>query len=141
MVKKTRFGFNKLTRDFVKKNFDEAGAPIKCEKLTGDALLKALKEKLLEEAQEVLDAKNQSELIEELADVQEVMQVLIKKASISTQEIADVQEKKRNKKGSFENGLFIYYGDIPVGNYWHEYCMKDPHKYPIIKEIDESDAE
>lgn len=139
MVKKTRFVFNKLTRDKVRQNFDAAKADIECENLTGSALLKALKEKILEESQEVFDAKNNAELIEEIADVQEVIRVLLKTANISEEEVAKAQADKLQKRGSFEEGLFIHYGDIPIDNYWHEYCMNAPKKYPIIKQIDEKE--
>lgn len=103
--------------------------------MTFDEHISALKEKLIEESKEVAQAHNTQELIAELADVQEVLDVLIKKLSLSQKQILEKQKEKVAVRGSFEKGIFAHHIDVIQGTDWHEYCSSEPEKYPIIKEI------
>lgn len=67
-----------------------------------------LKKKLVEEAKEVLEAKNIDEMIEEIADVQEVIKCLKRYYSITPKEVQEVQTKKRKSRGSFFNKIFLF---------------------------------
>lgn len=62
-----------------------------------------LKEKLLEETKEYLE----SETIEELADLFEVIEAIIKLRNFDFQEIKNIQKKKRDERGSFEKRILM----------------------------------
>ena len=62
-----------------------------------------LKKKLLEEVHEYLQAEN----IEELADIYEVLDAIIKFKSFDSAEINLVKQNKRNNRGGFERRLLM----------------------------------
>lgn len=66
-----------------------------------------LKKKLCEEAYEVSEAKNKKELVEELADVEEVLSSLRTFHGISKQEVVRCAQKKRKACGGFKKGIFL----------------------------------
>jgi predicted house-cleaning noncanonical NTP pyrophosphatase (MazG superfamily)/alkylation response protein AidB-like acyl-CoA dehydrogenase len=66
----------------------------------------ALKQKLVEESQEVLTAQ-ESDLMEEIADVYEVLEALISSHNLDTNKIAEIRENKANLKGKFNERLYL----------------------------------
>lgn len=62
-----------------------------------------LNEKLLEEAKEYIEAEN----IEELADLFEVVDAIIKLNGFKKEEIETVKNKKRETRGGFEKGILL----------------------------------
>ena len=62
-----------------------------------------LKKKLMEEAMEYTEAEN----IEELADLFEVIDAIIKLKKFDKNDILEVQRKKREERGGFENRLLM----------------------------------
>ncbi len=76
--------------------------------------LERLKDKLLEESQEVFEAYNKedkTDLKEELADVIEVIDAILYHNKISLEEVLKIRDLKRAKKGGFEKGVFLEYID------------------------------
>lgn len=72
--------------------------------------LEKLKDKLLEEAQEVFEAYNKDDkthLKEEIADVIEVIDAILYHNDISLQEVLAIRDAKKEKKGGFEKGLYL----------------------------------
>ena len=72
--------------------------------------LDRLKDKLLEEAQEVFDAYNDSDkthLKEELADVIEVIDAILYHNDLSLSEVLEIRDKKKEKRGGFEKGVYL----------------------------------
>lgn len=75
-----------------------------------DETLEKLKDKLLEEAQEVFEAygeEDKTHLKEELADVIEVIDAILYHNSISLAEVLALRDAKKEKKGGFETGLYL----------------------------------
>ncbi len=62
-----------------------------------------LKEKLVEEVHEYLEAEN----LEELADVLEVLEAIMKHKNFIQSELEDVKESKKEKRGGFEKKLLM----------------------------------
>ena len=93
-----------------------------------------LKQKMLEEAEEVFDAKSREELVEELADILEVIDGIRKFADISEEEILEQKRTKLEKSGGFEDSRFCTSIKVPEGHYLVEYCRKNPKQYPEIEE-------
>lgn len=72
--------------------------------------LEKLKDKLLEESQEVFDAYNKedkSQLKEELDDVIEVIDAILYHNNISLSEVLAIRDAKKEKRGGFEKGLYL----------------------------------
>ncbi len=72
--------------------------------------LEKLKDKLLEESQEVFEAYTEidkTHLKEELADVIEVIDAMLYHNKISLEEVLAIRDAKREKRGGFETGLFL----------------------------------
>lgn len=61
-----------------------------------------LKEKLIEEAQEVFQAHSKIELTEELADILEVVYTLAEENQINLIELENIRKKKCQTKGGFK---------------------------------------
>ncbi len=72
--------------------------------------LERLKDKLLEEAQEVFEAyssEDKNHLKEEIADVIEVIDAMLYHNGIQLEEVLAIRDAKKEKKGGFEKGLFL----------------------------------
>jgi predicted house-cleaning noncanonical NTP pyrophosphatase (MazG superfamily) len=72
--------------------------------------LDKLKDKLLEESQEVFEAytkEDKSQLKEELADVIEVIDAILYHNNITLKEVLDIRDSKKEKKGGFEKGVYL----------------------------------
>lgn len=75
-----------------------------------DETLEKLKDKLLEEAQEVFEAygkEDKTHLKEEIADVIEVIDAILYHNNISLAEVLAIRDAKKEKKGGFEKGLYL----------------------------------
>lgn len=72
--------------------------------------LEKLKDKLLEEAQEVFDAygkEDKTHLKEEIADVVEVIDAILYHNNITLEEVLAIRDAKKEKRGGFEKGLYL----------------------------------
>jgi predicted house-cleaning noncanonical NTP pyrophosphatase (MazG superfamily) len=99
--------FNKLVRDKIPDTINARGEEVKLLKLEGEALILALKRKIVEEALEVLDAKTSMDIIEEMADLRETASALAKVLGITDKDIEEVRKEKKLKRGAFEDGLML----------------------------------
>ena len=99
--------FNKLVRDLIPTNIQKKGETVKIAYLSGEDLLKALKHKIVEEAFEVLDTYDQDSLLNELADVNEVIDGILRYLSVDRVELERIQKKKRDKAGAFDKGIVL----------------------------------
>lgn len=129
------FKYAKLVRDNIVKWHVESGHTPKVRHLKGEALKDALCAKLHEEADEVGSAIERHELIEEIADVQQILDDLCTHEHIDKKEIEQARIAKFNKKGGFKKGSYIDTVTIPDENdQWARYCRQSPDKYPEVQE-------
>jgi predicted house-cleaning noncanonical NTP pyrophosphatase (MazG superfamily) len=63
--------------------------------------------KVVEEAQELSEAKADSNIIEEIADVYEIIDALIELKQFSKSDVTKVQSEKREKRGAFNKRLIM----------------------------------
>lgn len=96
---------NKLIRDRVPEIIRESGRECDVEVLDEAAFRKALREKLMEEAEEVAATVTDNELVTELADLREVMETLIAAYGLDEEEIKLVQAQRRHERGGFQSRL------------------------------------
>ncbi|MBB3260372.1 putative house-cleaning noncanonical NTP pyrophosphatase (MazG superfamily) [Paraburkholderia bannensis] len=99
--------FHKLVRDGIPDMIRDRGERVDSIALKGDALIAALRQKLVEEALEALDASTGNELLGELADVQEVLLALATALNVDPAALEQERLKKRKKRGGFEKGLML----------------------------------
>ncbi len=63
--------------------------------------------KVVEEAVELKETKNKEHLVEELADVIELIDAVLKFENLNLEDIRKVQEQKREKRGGFEDRIIM----------------------------------
>ena len=74
------------------------------ERISGERLRRALKDKLVEEAEEVRQA---DDIVEELADVLEVVDALIEVYGLDHGEIEHARADKKAERGGFSRGEYL----------------------------------
>lgn len=95
----------KLVRDNLQEKIKSSNPEAEFDKLQGEDLQFALREKVIEEFSEFMSAETPSAKTEEAADLIEVLESLLKTYNVSTEELYDVKDAKRILKGSFEDGI------------------------------------
>jgi len=106
--------FNKLVRDKIPSKIEGGGEKVKKAKFSGEYLRRLLKEKLIEEAFEVLDANGREEMLEELADVSAVIDGLLLNIKADRNELVETQRLKEEKAGGFSEGYVLLETDNPL---------------------------
>ena len=103
-----RYTYNKLVRDKIPENIDrEQGRKCKYRILDDTEYLKELNRKVLEEANEFIEENS----IEELGDLIEVINAIMKLKGYNMKEVEKVMKSKEYKKGAFNNKIFLEYVD------------------------------
>lgn len=95
--------YNKLIRDKIPEIIRQSGKIAITEQVSGDNYLELLNTKLGEELQEYLESQS----IEELADLVEVVYALLAHKSISRQEFEIIRQHKADKRGAFKDRLLL----------------------------------
>lgn len=97
--------YDKLVRDNIPEIMISKGCKPVTRVLNDEEYLNELNKKLLEEVNEYLVDNN----IEELADIKEVFNSILKAKGISTDELESVRLDKAEKRGSFNEKIFLEY--------------------------------
>ena len=103
MIKK----YNKLIRDRILEIIEADGEKPYFRILNKKEYIKEIKKKILEEAKELIKAKNKREVVNEIIDVQELVDVLISELGLTKLEIQKQQKIKNKKRGGFKKRLFL----------------------------------
>ncbi len=98
--------YKKLIRDKVPQIMEAKGLIFETKILNEKEYQKALIEKLKEEMQELLDAKEDS-FLEEMADVMEVLRALLKMKGKTILHLEEMRKEKYEKNGGFEKKIFL----------------------------------
>lgn len=99
--------FNKLVRDKIPEKIEGNGEKAFTRILSDEEYKIELYKKLEEECGEVINSKNSSETLEELADV---LEVLISIAELEDFNLHDIEEKRKEKKlkrGGFSKKIYL----------------------------------
>ena len=103
-----RYTYNKLVRDRIPENIDsEPGRKSQYRILDEAEYLKELNKKILEESNEFIEEDS----IEELGDLMEVINAIMKLKGYSMEELNNVMKSKVEKKGAFDDKIFLEYVD------------------------------
>lgn len=109
----TRKTYNKLIRDKIPEIIKKNGASPKISILNDEQFKSTLKEKLVEEAKELLGAKTDEEILNELSDVLQLLESIALNNNITLTKIEKQKEKKKTERGGFDKKLFLEYVDEP----------------------------
>jgi predicted house-cleaning noncanonical NTP pyrophosphatase (MazG superfamily) len=126
-----KFRFDKLVRDKIPDDQRREGSKVIVRTLDDAEYVEALKQKIIEESQEI-DVANRDEAVKELADLQEVLDCLAEALGADKVEIAKVQAAKRDKAGSFKERLYIETIEVADNNPWIKHYTDNPDRYPEI---------
>ena len=96
----------KLVRDRIPELIRASGTEPRTRVLGDDDFVASLRLKLVEEANEVHRAA-ESELIEELADVLEVIRALAQTCGATWASVEQAAERKRQDRGGFEHRIWL----------------------------------
>ncbi len=96
--------YNKLVRDLIPAIITDDNQTPVTHILNDDEFRKALLEKLVEEAKELLESEGD---LGERADIAEVLQALDDVLGYSKDEIESARLKKAEKRGGFEQKIFL----------------------------------
>jgi predicted house-cleaning noncanonical NTP pyrophosphatase (MazG superfamily) len=95
--------YNKLVRDNIIKIIKDSGKDCTYDVLNNNEYATELNKKLLEEVNEFIETND----IEELADIIEVINHIMENKGIKTDEVEKIRKRKRGEKGEFENRIYL----------------------------------
>ena len=99
--------YNKLVRDNIPTIIEQDNEVPFTRILNDNDYKKELYKKLKEECDEVIDSKNTFELLEELADLLEVIKSIAQLEDKTIEDIIEIANQKRLKRGGFEKRIFL----------------------------------
>ncbi len=103
--------YRKLIRDLIPAKMDRVGVAHETRKLGKHEFEKELLKKVGEETSGLETAKNKKEIIEELADVLDVVEEVIKHWKIKPSCLREKQKENARKKGSFKKRIFLVWSE------------------------------
>lgn len=99
-----RYTYNKLVRDRIPENINSIkGRKCNYKILDDTEYLKELDKKIFEEANEFIEEHS----VEELADLMEVIFAIMNYKNISIEDVENARKIKNNKKGSFNDKIYL----------------------------------
>ncbi|WP_099157054.1 nucleoside triphosphate pyrophosphohydrolase [Virgibacillus ndiopensis] len=99
--------YNKLVRDRIPEIIKNTGKESKKETLTDKRYIDELKKKLNEEVAEYQEAKTDTDALEELGDVLELMHALARQHGESIDTVEQIRKEKAAKRGAFQDKIFL----------------------------------
>jgi mutator protein MutT len=137
-----RYCFNKLVRSCIF-YYEGLEKTLIIKKVLNDEEYKIeLKNKLLEEVNEVHKAQNIEELKEEIADCYEVIDEILRVNCINKHDVISVQKEKKQKRGGFDKKIFIETIDYDESNPKHQPQLdyikskNEENKYKLLEKFD-----
>ena len=103
--------YNKLIRDNIPAKMDRVGAAYEIRKLDGKEFEKELLKKVGEEASGLLAARNRKGLIEELADILDVIEEIRRHWKIKPSCLRKKQKENALKKGGFKKRIYLVWSE------------------------------
>jgi predicted house-cleaning noncanonical NTP pyrophosphatase (MazG superfamily) len=109
-----KFYHKKLIRDKIPEIIEADDGKYEVRVMEEDEFKKELRQKLIEEGEEVIKAEK-SELGKELADVLELIKSIAESEDISFELVEEKQKQRREKRGGFKKKLFLVWSNKPSG--------------------------
>ena len=127
-----QFYLQKLVRDRVVPNCLDDPEVLHTEyrELDSQEFRRELLRKVHEEAYEIpLDDNQRDESLKELADLQEVVDVLRRDFGFSSEQVQEEMARKKQDKGGFDKRHYVTYHDLANDSKWVEVFRAQPEKY------------
>jgi predicted house-cleaning noncanonical NTP pyrophosphatase (MazG superfamily) len=99
--------YRKLIRDKIPEIIKASGNEGKVTTLSNKKFEKELKKKLVEESKELANVSKKKDILNELADVLELVKSVAESHKIRFKTIEKFQKEKRIKRGGFKKKLFL----------------------------------
>ena len=99
--------FYKLVRDKIPILIQSKGENVNTISITPEQTLELIKQKIIEEALEFFWETGNDNLMEELADIYELIRSASKIFDVNIDEIKAIADNKREKKGGFDSGVYL----------------------------------
>lgn len=126
-----KFQFAKLVRDKIVEHQLNSGARPSYRQLSPDQHKEELVKKIIEESQELSQARPE-EIAMEIADVQQALDDLKEQHGLTDKDISKAQAAKNRKNGAFKKGVYVDYVEVDNNNDWAAYYRKNADRYPEI---------
>ncbi len=128
------FKLNKLIRDKLPIFYESIGQKANLRLLGKEEHTQALLDKIVEEVNEIPETNlTKKKLIEEVADIQQAVDDLMKLYGVSAEEVAKAQKAKDEYKGGFSKGIFIETLELQQNDTWIDYYRAEPDRFPEVK--------
>lgn len=105
--------YNKLVRDKIPEIIAKEGKTVKFRAVKGDELDEAMRKKILEEAAELASAKTDKDIVEEAADLIEIVEAFLDRHVLIMHTVENRMSSKCREKGNFECGFLLESVDEP----------------------------
>lgn len=128
-----RFRVEKLIRDRLPAMMRADGLTVFDRRLDDQEFVARLRDKLVEEAREAAASETRAELVQELADLAEVIAALSSAAGVSAAEIEQARVEKHAERGGFGERVFNAAVEAPDGTPAIAYYLARPEQYPEIE--------
>lgn len=117
---------NKLVRDEIVSTMEKQGKKTISRVLNDEEFVKELKIKLKEELAELdeVEFRDRENFKNELADIQLLIDYLLKINKISKEELKNFQKEKIKKVGAFEKRIFVEEVNLEDDDDWVNYYIK-----------------
>ncbi|PLR69157.1 nucleoside triphosphate pyrophosphohydrolase [Bacillus sp. UMB0893] len=99
--------YNKLVRDRIPEVIERTGKSFQTTILSQEEYIKELKKKSYEELEEYMEAENNEEALEELADLLEILHAFAAVHGSSIDKVEEIRKKKAEKRGGFQERIFL----------------------------------
>jgi predicted house-cleaning noncanonical NTP pyrophosphatase (MazG superfamily) len=99
--------YNKLVRDRIPEIIEKTGKKFTTRILDYKEYIKELKTKSFEELNEYIDAENDKDAVEELADLLEIIHALAECHGANIEQVEQVRQEKEEKRGGFKDKIFL----------------------------------
>lgn len=93
--------YNKLVRDRIPQVIEEDGDECQYEQLGEEEYRSMLREKFIEEAKELIAAEGREEILNELADFEELIDAVQELEQISPEDVGKKKSQKHEERGGF----------------------------------------
>lgn len=105
--------YNKLVRDNIPALIQRRGAIPKVLNLNRSRYREELKKKLIEETRELSKTRSKRELLDELADLSQLIDSIAESHGIALRAVEIQKDNKKEERGGFEKKLFLKYVEEP----------------------------
>ncbi|QOY35304.1 nucleoside triphosphate pyrophosphohydrolase [Anaerobacillus isosaccharinicus] len=99
--------YNKLVRDRIPEIIEKTGKKFTISLLNDEQYITELKKKSFEELEEYMSTTTHEDVLEELADVLEIIHALAICHGSSIEEVEKIRERKAKDRGGFQEKIFL----------------------------------